>query len=99
MLLTHQKFPQKFIKKKLLLLYDFIQINFFWKVYGVKKAKKREFPILAFKGHIMALSLAGGANAGLIWVNFNFLMSSGRSNTLSNEFLLFNVCRHNVCLK
>ena len=42
---------------------------------GSKKAKKRDFPILTFTGHIIALSLAGEASAGLIWVDFNFVMS------------------------
>ena len=40
-----------------------------------KKAQNRDFPILAFKGHILALGLAREAGAGLIWVDFNFLMS------------------------
>ena len=42
---------------------------------GSKKAKKRDFPILTFTGHIIALSLAGEASAGLIWVDFTFLIS------------------------
>ena len=40
-----------------------------------KKAKNHEFPILAFKGHIMASSTAKEAGAGLVWVDFSFVMS------------------------
>ena len=40
-----------------------------------KKAKNRDFSILAFKGHIMALSSTGEARAGLMWVDFNLVMS------------------------
>ena len=39
-----------------------------------KKAQKRNFPILAYKGHIVALGLAREAGAGLIWVEFNLVM-------------------------
>ena len=40
-----------------------------------KKAQKHDFPTLFYKGHIMALSSTGEAGAGLIWVDFNFVMS------------------------
>ena len=40
-----------------------------------KKAKNHNFPILAYKGHIVALGLAREAGARLIWVDFNFVMS------------------------